>query len=153
MASNEINTELESFREQWRAEVRAKVPGPKSETQYQPQSGTNVGPSNIAKTTRRASRAAELPRVLGKKLVQHDEVEDEYHRTQSFDEPAPVPILGDGNDVKGKGKEDEVEREPVSALEHYEKAVERELAGKLGDSLSLYRKAFRVSPSHVVLLG
>jgi F-box protein 9 len=150
MASNEINTELESFREQWRAEVRAKVPGTKNESQHQQQRGTDVGPSNVTKTTRRASKAAELPRALAKKLVQHDEVEDEYHRSQSFDEPAPLPVLGDGSDVKGKGKEQVAEREPVSALEHYEKAVERELAGKLGDSLSLYRKAFRVSLSHTV---
>jgi F-box protein 9 len=45
-----------------------------------------------------------------------------------------------------------VASEPVSALEHYEKAVEREVAGKLGDSLSLYRKAFRVGLSVSVLL-
>jgi F-box protein 9 len=38
-------------------------------------------------------------------------------------------------------------REPRSALEHYEKAVERESQGNLGDSLDLYRKAFRVGPS------
>jgi len=34
--------------------------------------------------------------------------------------------------------------EPRSALEHYEKAVERESQGSLGDSLNLYRKAFKV---------
>lgn len=33
---------------------------------------------------------------------------------------------------------------PESALEHYEKAVEKETQGSLGESLSLYRKAFRV---------
>lgn len=37
-----------------------------------------------------------------------------------------------------------VDKEPESALEHYEKAVERESQGNLGDSLNLYRKAFRV---------
>lgn len=37
-------------------------------------------------------------------------------------------------------------QEPRSALEHYEKAVEKESEGRLGDSLSLYRKAFKVSP-------
>ena len=36
-------------------------------------------------------------------------------------------------------------QEPQSALEHYEKAVEHETQGKLGDSLAHYRKAFRVS--------
>lgn len=33
---------------------------------------------------------------------------------------------------------------PESALEHYERAVEKETQGSLGESLSLYRKAFRV---------
>lgn len=150
MASNEINTELESFREQWRAEVRAKVPGTKTEAQRQQQSETDIGSLSVTKPTRRASKAAELPRSAGKKLVQHDEVEDEYHRSQSFDEPAPYSTVSHGHNAKGKGKEEAVEREPVSALEHYEKAVERELAGRLGDSLSLYRKAFRVHLSHFV---
>jgi len=35
--------------------------------------------------------------------------------------------------------------EPVSALNYYEKAVEKEAAGSLGDSLRLYRKAFSVT--------
>ena len=35
-------------------------------------------------------------------------------------------------------------RQPQTALEHYEKAVEREGQGSLGDSLNLYRKAFRM---------
>lgn len=35
-------------------------------------------------------------------------------------------------------------QEPNSALEHYEKAVEKETHGQLGDSLKHYRKAFKV---------
>lgn len=46
------------------------------------------------------------------------------------------------------------ETEPSSALEHYERAVEKENSGSLGDSLLHYRKAFRVGyttfGSHVV---
>ena len=34
--------------------------------------------------------------------------------------------------------------EPISALEHYERAVEKETQGSLGDSLKLYRRAYRV---------
>jgi F-box protein 9 len=34
--------------------------------------------------------------------------------------------------------------EPNTALEHFERAVEKEAAGKLGDSLQHYRKAYRV---------
>ncbi len=36
-------------------------------------------------------------------------------------------------------------KEPESALDHYEEAVEREAEGKLGESLSHYQRAFRVS--------
>jgi F-box protein 9 len=35
-------------------------------------------------------------------------------------------------------------QEPTSALEHYEKAVEKESQGNLGDSVNLYRKAFKL---------
>jgi F-box protein 9 len=34
-------------------------------------------------------------------------------------------------------------------LEHFERAVEKEAAGKLGDSLQHYRKAYRVSVTMV----
>lgn len=42
--------------------------------------------------------------------------------------------------------------EPRSALEHYERAVEKECLGSLGDSVNLYRKAFKVCLSHVVVI-
>jgi F-box protein 9 len=45
-------------------------------------------------------------------------------------------IVGFGSVKAGKA--------PRTALEHYEKAVEKESQGSLGDSLNLYRKAFRV---------
>lgn len=35
-------------------------------------------------------------------------------------------------------------KEPRSALEHYEQAVEKEIQGSLGDSVRLYRRAFKV---------
>lgn len=43
-------------------------------------------------------------------------------------------------------------REPHSALDHYELAVERESEGSLGDSLNHYRKAYRVriDPTHSI---
>jgi F-box protein 9 len=49
----------------------------------------------------------------------------------------------DNDDIEGYGNK-AGNREPRSALEHYEKAVERESQGSLGDSLNLYRKAFKV---------
>jgi F-box protein 9 len=147
MASDDIplKSELESFREQWRAEVRAKVPGPQQQT-------ANVaGPSdtgNLLKTTKTQGKVSKPPKPVvggGKKVVHHEE-DEEYVQTRVFDELHPTPAE-DESKGKGKGKEEETgDDEPVSALEHYEKAVEREVAGMLGDSLALYRKAFRVSP-------
>jgi F-box protein 9 len=43
-------------------------------------------------------------------------------------------------------------KEPTSALEHYEKAVEREDQGRQGESLSLYRKAFKVYCTSIVYI-
>ena len=42
------------------------------------------------------------------------------------------------------GNSPENAREPRSALEHYECAVEKECVGRLGESVNLYRKAFKV---------
>lgn len=42
--------------------------------------------------------------------------------------------------------------EPRSALEHYERAVEKECLGSLGESVNLYRKAFKVCLSHLVVM-
>ncbi|KAB5549749.1 hypothetical protein GE09DRAFT_1127605 [Coniochaeta sp. 2T2.1] len=156
MASNDIKSELESFREQWRAEVRSKVPSSKNEPSQAQQ--TVAGPSN---SQRRASQHHETAQpksrppkpvkaseaapgkqssTQGKKTVlQHDSDEEEYV-TKSFDEPAAAAssvLPGQAESEPGRG-------EPVSALEHFEQAVEREAAGKLGDSLRLYRKAYRL---------
>lgn len=46
---------------------------------------------------------------------------------------------------KGLSRNDAASKEPRTALEHYEQAVDSETAGKLGDSLRLYRRAFKVS--------
>lgn len=56
----------------------------------------------------------------------------------TFDDPGPsqpVQLARQKNKEIG---------EPVTALDHYERAVEKESQGSLGDSLMLYRKAFRV---------
>ncbi|RQM08392.1 hypothetical protein DH86_00002632, partial [Scytalidium sp. 3C] len=75
----------------------------------------------------------------------HHHDHDEHVQTLSFDGPAPSSAAPDA--IEGAPKEDSEKtgsREPRTALEHYEKAVERETLGSLGDSLSLYRKAFRM---------
>lgn len=138
----ESNPELESFRQQWRAEVSARSREAKSTT----------AASSSAKPVHKPVPSAHIPSArhrLGKapepshRVHHHDH--DEHVQTLSFDGPAPSSAAPDA--IEGAPKEDSEKtgsREPRTALEHYEKAVERETLGSLGDSLSLYRKAFRV---------
>jgi F-box protein 9 len=74
-------------------------------------------------------------------VKKYDDEDEALVQPPSFDEPAPTgsTSVQERGSAKGLAK-----TEPVTALEHYEKAVEREAAGNLGDSLRLYRKAFRV---------
>ncbi|KAK0729265.1 hypothetical protein B0T21DRAFT_350182 [Apiosordaria backusii] len=141
MDSSETNPDLESFREQWRAEVRARHPeqAAPSQPQQQPHrphqhrqhQHATAGPSTALRT-----EPLRKPPPPTKKPVTR-EYDEDYVPSKPFDDPVhPAQTAGDAG-VAAKN-------EPVTALEHYEKAVEREAAGNLGDSLRLYRKAFRM---------
>lgn len=149
--SSEANPDLESFREQWRAEVRNRRPAPVA-----PRStpNANAGPSSAATAVAGPSSARpanvtggpKKPPVAPTKQVAAQDDDYDEAPPRVFDEPAS----GSGAGTVMKEERADQPEEPVSALDHYEKAVERETAGKLGDSLRLYRKAFRVrapSPS------
>lgn len=137
MSTSDISAELDSFREQWRAEVRAKIPGQKSEAQQS---------AAVASSSRRISRASEPLRKHVKEERHSQDDDEDYIQARSFDGPAPEPAASTSADTAGEDREAKG-KEPVSALDHYEKAVEKEVMGNLGDSLRLYRKAFRVCPS------
>ena len=77
---------------------------------------------------------------MKKPVVQ--ERDEDYAQPRSFDEPVVVSASAASLPKAQTGAS--TADEPASALDYYEKAVEREGAGKLGDSLKLYRKAFRV---------
>lgn len=136
--SKDISSELESFREQWRAEVRAKKPAGTA-GQAQP---AQPGPSSSipAVPARSHHRTSAPPRHLvgsHQKPVAKDNDDDDF-QAESYDLPSE-------DTGPARASAAAVVEEPVTALEHYEKAVERETQGSLGDSLQLYRKAFRVS--------
>jgi F-box protein 9 len=120
----ESNPELENFRQQWRAEVSARA-----------QPDTNR-PTKPPKASRRpppiTSLSSSVPLTLAKDGEDHVEPQ--------------INSRLDGPSSPGEHTRGFTTKEPQSALDHYEKAVERENEGSLGDSLSLYRKAFRVSP-------
>jgi F-box protein 9 len=140
---NNTEAELESFRQKWREEVTARTKG------KAPVQSAKGGPSS---SKPRPSKSNAPDASSSSHARQHDaEDEDEV-------EPHVYHDLGE----KQHGRRlDETSAEtaaalaahegPSSALEHYEKAVEKESEGRLGDSLDLYRKAFRVSaapPDH-----
>ena len=129
--------ELERFRQQWQEEVKTR-------SKAVPHSST--------------TKTARLPASLHSKSGHHasdgsagafyhkpyrdtegyeDSGEHVYHDLEDMDN---VRKLGE----TGQGRRPSSRQEPHSALEHYERAVERETEGSLGDSLSHYRKAYKL---------
>ena len=122
--------ELEKFRQQWKEEVSAKT-----KKQPEPRAGLSGVESTSSHKTTAPPRTSQPTAIPKQSLHDDDDV---------------VPMAYHDVDQKQAGRRlDEVagassSRQPETALEHYEKAVEREGQGSLGDSLSLYRKAFRM---------
>ncbi|KAI0009405.1 hypothetical protein F4779DRAFT_582065 [Xylariaceae sp. FL0662B] len=138
----QIQSELDNFRKQWRAEVSARSKKPVA-AQQRPLSETSTGPSSIPDRPPRRHDASHK-KTVSKVGHQLDDDDDGYVQAQHFDDPEPRRARGgqrlDGQDSISTGEE----QEPQTALDFYEEAVEKETKGKLGDSLQLYRKAFRM---------
>jgi F-box protein 9 len=137
--SSNTETELEFFRQQWREEVSART---KSKAPAASAGSTHTGASS-SKPRPNKSTISDVPTSSH---TRQRSIED-------VDEVAPH-VYHDLGDRKHGRRLDETpaqaaaalaaNQEPRSALEHYERAVEKESEGRLGDSLSLYRKAFKV---------
>lgn len=134
--SEEANPELEIFRKQWQEEVSARSKGG-------PSSSGGRGPKNVSKPPgppkRRSSRPEREPSAAYSNEVSSGALSD-GHRDHDLEDQDELRKLGE----EGEGIHPSNRTEPQSALEHYEKAIERESQGNLGDSLALYRKAYRV---------
>lgn len=129
--------ELESFRRQWREEVSARArqfqPSSSAAAQHpRPTSSSNAHPSQRNKAPVIAERPKDIHVDDAEPHTYHDLGEKQFGRKLA--EPAP-----------------ESTKVPVSALDHYEEAVRSETQGKLGDSVNLYRKAFKVWESYAML--
>lgn len=137
--------ELAQFRSQWQQEVTEKA---RQQQQQPPPSIAAIPPAAAGPSRRRhsitygATRPANFGHARTKSSVSH--VDD----TEDGDMPETLP--GDKSEdawegtipaISSHGRE---EQAPKSAMEHFEKAIEREDQGILGDSLNLYRKAYRV---------
>ncbi len=133
--SNDINSELETFRERWRAEVQARNPP----TGQQRQANNTSEPSSSFSRPQRSTAPA--PQLASAQRAATLDNDDDYVPPRSFDDLDQTGTPSRSN--QGEIGSTDV-RDPVSALDHYEQAVEKEAQGSLGDSLRLYRKAFRV---------
>lgn len=131
------NAELESFRRQWREEVAQRT----RNTRLEP-----LKPRAPAPTSTSTARLGQFPPTRHEASERKDEDEDDDGpMAPPADQEEIVQQIGQ----LSLGDEDAFhsrvpEKEPSSALEHFEKAVQKEEEGSLGDSLQLYRKAYRV---------
>lgn len=133
--TNDTEAELDSFRRQWREEVTARSKGktPAASSSAKPAASSSKPRSTVPNT-------APLTHTRQRSL-------------QDIDEVAPHVYPNLGEKQHGRRLDENsaqtaaalaASQEPSSALEHYERAVEKESQGSLGDSVSLYRKAFRL---------
>jgi hypothetical protein len=131
--------ELESFRQKWREEVIARTKGKAPAASVTANTGTTSSKPRPNRSN--APDAATSSHARQRSLEDVDDVAphlyhdlgDKQHGRRLDETSAETAAALAANS------------EPTSALEHYEKAVEKESEGRLGDSLSLYRKAFKVS--------
>lgn len=117
--------ELEAFRNEWRAEVSART-----------QQDTNEDVEQSKKQDRRRdARNAQSYTKIQPVEEYVDELEPKsYHDLPDREEQLRLSNAGQRHD----------RQEPSTALEHYERGVERESEGQLGDSLMHYRTAFKM---------
>lgn len=130
----EDNPELNAFRRQWREEVIRRSKTGSTSKQQQHSSVQNA----VSESSSHLEHLPPKHEAAGRKDDGEEDFGQDYgefvQRTESL--------------TLRTADEDTFQRlpqtEPRSALEHFEKAVEKEAEGSLGDSLAHYRKAYRV---------
>lgn len=125
----ETEAELEAFRQRWREEVEArnKKSTPSTKKAYEK-----------IQRQRGAPPPAHATNVPSSSRTYNEEIEPKaYH-----DLPDKEQQLVLGED--GQKHDRDIYKEPSSALEHYERAVEKETEGNLSESIRHYRTAFKV---------
>lgn len=127
----EDNAELNAFRRQWQEEVSRR-------NKFSSSSRPNYSSSPLA-----GSHLDKLPPSRHEAADRKEEVEEDLGRDYN-----EIVQRTEQHLTLRAADEDSFQRvpqkEPRSALEHFEKAVEKEAEGSLGDSLAHYRKAYRV---------
>ncbi|GAO19018.1 uncharacterized protein UV8b_01151 [Ustilaginoidea virens] len=132
-SSSVLDSELEFFRQQWLSEVRIKKGDVSSrQPQRRPSDGPEPPPTSppaLAAPRARPSRPAPV-------IDKQDHVLPDLNSVQ--DPGAPSGNADDGSVRLSSGKDS------VSALDHFEEAMEKEAEGNMGESLKLYRRAYRL---------
>ncbi|KAF1362504.1 hypothetical protein EJ07DRAFT_107039 [Lizonia empirigonia] len=139
--STSTEAELESFRQRWKEEVSARAKGKGPVASAVPARTTAPLGSKPHATKGTAPDAASHSHARQRSVEETDEVTpyiyqdlgDKQHGRRLDETSAHTPAITSAS------------KEPKTALDHYEKAVERETQGNLGDSVRLYRKAFKAS--------
>lgn len=134
MAATDAEAELERFREQWRAEVARNR-----------QADRSVAPSAEEIRAQRAKDAGLHALAAGPSTARRKDLIDyseEVEPRAYHDLPDKEEMLKLG--AEGQNTDRNPYKEPSSAIEHYERAVEKETQGQLGESVRHYRKAFKV---------
>lgn len=146
-ADSGLGSELESFRQKWLSDLRTKREGEAAASGSS--STTPAAPAAASSTTSntgssRRQNAPPSPRSLRKPIWD----EGDYLQGYNFDE---LPSTQTATSQLQEPKATEKKKKLVSALDHFEEAMQKEAIGNMGDSLKLYRQAYRVSISASVI--
>ncbi|KAG5995590.1 hypothetical protein E4U54_002831 [Claviceps lovelessii] len=164
MASNKgLDSELESFRQQWLSEVRTKQGTHLSSSSSSSSTTTTTthadelvsptkpkarsrGPSPSNINTRKAAPAIDIPsheQDESSSSHPHGPFEDDVGTAAAAAASAEPPSAMVDGSVRASAP---LGKQLVSALDHYEEAMAKEAEGNMGDSLKLYRQAYRPQP-------
>jgi F-box protein 9 len=130
---NLLNSELESFRQKWLSDLKTRNEHP------EPPAETSAAGGSSSSRRPHHGPISSLPHRPGPVPADDGEDEEDDVQSPSFDREEPAlthPTQEAHHDRKGK--------KLVSALDHFEEAMHKEGQGNMGDSLKLYRKAYRV---------
>ncbi|KAL6852005.1 hypothetical protein J3F83DRAFT_764980 [Trichoderma novae-zelandiae] len=134
------NSELESFRQQWISDLQLRKESVGSASHEAGASSSSPAAVPPVASRPRKHTGPSSPAGAKKSLPATEDDEYYLHR-QTFDS-IPPPSSGGHllSDLPGKHDEKPL----VSALDHYEQAMEKEAQGNMGESLRLYRQAYRL---------
>ena len=132
--------ELDNFRREWRQEVSARRGGKTTRTARAPESRSTPLAGESGRPPPARVNAPPPATVKIDAAHSEDRTEDYTPRTYHDLEDKEEHLKLENEATRSKA----LTKEPRSALDHYEQAVEKEEQGSLGDSVSLYRKAFKV---------